>query len=346
MLTTISGKQLYEMFFLKNGRFNKAFYDSLPESNESKKCFKDIYFELFKDFSKKEKKYRLINEIFETPKCPICKKELIFLESKGRFQNHCSLSCAALDPNTKTKYIDTCKKKYGSIDNFNKIKSETYKKTCNEKYGVKSYMLTTEFKEKSNITKHNKYGSKNWNNPNKAKETLKLNSGVKARTNKIKQTILKNYNANSYLEHYYKENERNTQEILDKINNTKRKNNTFNTSKAEEKAFLLLKEKFSDVITQYKTDKYPFVCDFYIPNLDLYIECNFHWTHGGKPFDSNDPECIKLLNLWRNKNTKFYNNAITTWTIRDPKKRETAKKNNINYKEFWNINELKEFIYE
>ena len=32
-----------------------------------------------------------------------------------------------------------------------------------------------------------------------------------------------------------------------------------------------------------KYDRYPFACDFYISSLDLFIECNYHWTHGGKP---------------------------------------------------------------
>ena len=40
-----------------------------------------------------------------------------------------------------------------------------------------------------------------------------------------------------------------------------------------------------DIIRQYKSDLYPFACDFYIPSLDLYIECNYHWTHGNKLYE-------------------------------------------------------------
>ena len=76
----------------------------------------------------------------------------------------------------------------------------------------------------------------------------------------------------------------------------------------------------------------------------MYIECNYHWTHGFRPFCAEDNECIKLLNKWKEGNTKYYNNAITTWTVRDVQKRKVAKENNLNYKEFWNINELKKFI--
>ena len=42
--------------------------------------------------------------------------------------------------------------------------------------------------------------------------------------------------------------------------------------------------------------------------------------------------------------TKFYNNAITTWTIRDVNKRETAKKNNLNWIEFFDASKLIDFI--
>ena len=77
-----------------------------------------------------------------------------------------------------------------------------------------------------------------------------------------------------------------------KANETKRLNGTFNTSKPEEDAYVLLCDHFSkdDVIRQYYSEKYPFNCDFYIKSLDTYIECNFNWTHGGHWFDENNEE--------------------------------------------------------
>lgn len=57
-----------------------------------------------------------------------------------------------------------------------------------------------------------------------------------------------------------------------------------------------------------------------------------------------DDDYILNKFLDKNGNTKYYNNAITTWTVRDVQKRKVAKENNLNYKEFWNINELKKFI--
>lgn len=157
---------------------------------------------------------------------------------------------------------------------------------------------------------------------------------------KIKETFIK---------HYGVDNPWKAKEIKDNLNyklrtthaiETKRKNNSFNTSKEEEKAYNILKERFNTVKRQYKDKRYPYCCDFYIPENDLFIECNFHWTHGKHPFNSDSIEDISLLEEWKFKNTRYYNNAIKTWTIRDVEKRNIAKKNNLNYIEIFNTNEL------
>ena len=112
------------------------------------------------------------------------------------------------------------------------------------------------------------------------------------------------------------------------------------------------KTKFSkdDIKRQYKSKLYPFACDFYIKSLDLYIETNGHWSHGWDhkkclgPFNSNNPEHIKLLNKWKSKDTKYYRNAIKVWTINDILKYKTAKQNKLNYKVFWNLNEVEYWL--
>lgn len=117
---------------------------------------------------------------------------------------------------------------------------------------------------------------------------------------------------------------------------TKKKNNSFNTSEAEEKFYEELLTKYTDktILRRYKCDRYPFYCDFYIPSEDLFIELNAHWTHGGKPYNPNDRECQEKLAKWEEKakTSKFYENAIKTWTERDVKKLQTAKENNLNYR--------------
>lgn len=118
---------------------------------------------------------------------------------------------------------------------------------------------------------------------------------------------------------------------------TKKKNNSFNKSSKEEEFYkYLLNENINKTIyRQYKDiNRYPFYCDFYILEDDLFIELNLHWTHGGRPFDSNDEECLKQLEIWQEKakTSQFYQNAIQTWTVRDVEKQRIAKENNLNYK--------------
>ena len=118
---------------------------------------------------------------------------------------------------------------------------------------------------------------------------------------------------------------------------TRKKNHTFNTSNIEENFYteLLNENKTKTIYRQYKDpERYPFYCDYYIVEDDLFIELNAHWTHGTKPFDPNDEFCQKQLSEWKEKakTSQFYANAIQTWTIRDVEKQKCAKEHNLNYK--------------
>lgn len=117
---------------------------------------------------------------------------------------------------------------------------------------------------------------------------------------------------------------------------TKKKNNSFHTSKPEDDYYNLLCEQYgeNDVIRQYKEDRYPFSCDFYIPSIDLFIEYNGTWTHGGRPYDPNDEDCQKQLTIWQEKakTSNYYKNAISVWTELDVRKLKTAIDNNLNYR--------------
>ena len=130
----------------------------------------------------------------------------------------------------------------------------------------------------------------------------------------------------------------------DKIYQTKKKNSSFNTSKPEQLTKELLQQKFKDIQCQYKDERYLFNCDFYIPQFDLFIECNYHWTHGKEPYNKNNEKHQKIIKLWKSKNTKFYDNAIKTWTKRDVEKLECFKKNNLNFKIFYSHKEFLDWI--
>lgn len=57
----------------------------------------------------------------------------------------------------------------------------------------------------------------------------------------------------------------------------------------------MLKEKFNNVKRNYKSELYPFHCDFYIPEKDLYIEYQGHPGHGNEPFDEQNSYHKQIL---------------------------------------------------
>lgn len=111
----------------------------------------------------------------------------------------------------------------------------------------------------------------------------------------------------------------------------------FGSSKVEELLYVRLCEIFGedDIIRHYKSESYPFKCDFYIKSRDLYIELNAFWMHGFHWYDENSEDDCLLLCDWRQKSGSAWHSAVCTWTIRDMKKREIARKNNLNYVVFW-----------
>lgn len=242
-------------------------------------------------------------------------------------------------------FVNTEKIKQTNIERYgyeyglsNKIVREKIKQTNIERYGVETLLLLDNYRDK---TKHISHESRL-----KAKETSLKHFGKDNYNNReqYKQTCLDKYNVIHYSStDEYKANQSvvmSLPETQQKRYNTMKKNNSFNISNPENEAYNLIKRKYNDVIRQYKSDLYPFACDFYIPSKDIYIECHFHWTHGGRPFDKTNDNDKNMLKIWEHKNTKFYQNAIYTWTCLDVKKRETAKNNNLNFFEFYTILEL------
>lgn len=144
--------------------------------------------------------------------------------------------------------------------------------------------------------------------------------------------------------------------IVEKVNASKRKNGTFCSSNLEYAVKDILVSVFGeyDVFHQYTDSRYPFNCDFYISSQDLFIECNFFWTHGGHFFDESNPDDIKYLDQLKTKaaekrisepNKKnLYENVISVWTEKDPIKRKIAIENKINYVVFWNLKDVEDWI--
>ena len=73
---------------------------------------------------------------------------------------------------------------------------------------------------------------------------------------------------------------------------------------------------------------------------------NDNILQGGNPFNPDDDKDAKRLEVLKqkSKNSKFYKNLMRVWTIKDPLKRETAKKNNLNWLEFFTMQEFENWL--
>ena len=317
--------------------------------------------------------WRIYYHIENRPKCGICGKYTPFDFKNKSYKKYCCASCSAKSIERNNKYNQTCLEKYGHINPLhggigkikkiktwmdkygvdNPSKSELIKnkskQTCLKKYGVEYSFQSDNNKNKSKETKLKRYGDKNFINLEKRKQTCleKYNQEFYFQTDqfkeKSKQTCLEKYGVDNYRKTKENIEKSHLPEAINKCNQTKKENQTYNKSSEEDKSYELLTEKFPDIIRQYRSELYPFNCDFYIPSLNLYIECNYHWTHGGKLYEGTEKD-NQLVQKWKDQNTEYYDNAIKTWTYYDVEKNNIAKQNNLNYIIFWNINELKEWI--
>ena len=293
---------------------------------------------------------------------PLCKNESchkplvgknVFISNNMQCSQYCNGVCVTSAKEVLEKRKQTNLKHFGTewAVQSQKVKSKAAK-TYKKHYGVKHYFQSKAFKDAVIPQWIEKYGV---DNPSKNKDVVK----------KIQRVFMEKYGCISpnqnvnvqmarkmhCIEKYGVDNWMKTEEASklaserkEKEIETKRKNGTLTTSIPENEIFNLLKEKFPNVIRQYRSREYPFYCDFYIPEKNIYIEYNGNWTHGFHPFDRNSEEDSKRLTAMASKNSRYYNKAIYVWTILDPKKRSTAKQNGINFIEFWNIDEVKEWL--
>lgn len=385
----INGKQKRLISILKILNENAEINEYVKNRYTNSSCIKETVYRIINNIENiplcrcgKPLKYNKANNTFNkycSAKCQNSDPEKIKKDKCSKFEKYGDENYNNMEKNKKT-----CLEKYGT-SSF--AKTEEYinktKKTNLEKYGVEWWLQTDTCKNEAKKAKKEKYGDENYNNRNKAKKTTLEKYGVentkqwKGAKEKEKETCLKKYGVTSYTKtKEYKEKSKETsikhfgidnctksetwkekwygnkewvKNKTDSIYNSMIKNNSFKYSKTEKIIFLFLKENYPDVIRQYKESRYPFKCDFYIPTKDLFIEYNGYWTHGGHPFDENNPDDINKLNKWKSKDNKIYKAAIKTWTIKDPLKIKTFNENKLNYIILWydsfkHLDELKEMV--
>lgn len=245
-------------------------------------------------------------------------------------------NCSSKSEIVKEKSKQTCLKRYGVEYSFqSKEMREKSKKTLMSNYGVEYPIQSEIIKEKIKNTMLERYDGENtfvsYVLTVKCKESMMRKYGVT-----YSMQIPKNREYMSYLMSSY--------EMQRRRYNTMKKNHTFNSSSTEEELFIYIKSKFPTVVRQYKDkERYPYFCDFYIPELDYFIELQGYYTHGKHPFNPNSEEDLQLIEQYKERYGPECQ-AITIWSIKDVEKRECAKRNNLNFKEVWSLEDGKNFV--
>lgn len=326
------------------------------------------------NYTNREKFTNTCNEKFGSPS-PFGNKEVIEKSSITKIIRYGNVHFT-----NPTKMTSTKQKRYGSRGYCNPEKSkktklmlygdeyfnnkEKYKETCLLKYGIENAGGTSNSIKKIKETKRERYGDPSYNNheqiirttlqrygvsyllPKNIEESKEkwIHKAIETFPNKIDDIVNNDaYYARHLLEQHTKSIHYGNPNFNNPIkrHRTMKENGSFKCSMEENYAFLYLSLEYPDIVRQYRDEeRYPFNCDFYIPCLDLFIECNFHWTHQDHIYNPNSKEDKELLYSLQHKNGKYYENAGKTWSERDPLKYNTAKKNNLNYKVFWNLKEL------
>jgi hypothetical protein len=195
--------------------------------------------------------------------------------------------------------------------------------TMQKRYGVKYSWESAALRGKAQATMRERYGSTCYVQSDEYKERLD------SIMDKVRQTNMSRYGASVYTQS--DEYKQNVDDIQSRIIATKRQNGVLNTSSVEEHV-----KGFDDFESQYNKDaRYPYLCDFYDKDRDLFIEVNASWTHGYHWYDAeNDANTCKK---WKAKSKKsdYYANALDVFTKRDVEKRECARVNNLNYVTLW-----------
>ena len=252
--------------------------------------------------------------------CLNCEIKTDYLNLTKGYRLFCSKTCCNKSTYHQIKMQNTIIKRYGGLGTASNIINEKIKNTNIQKYGTKNVYASNYGKSKIIQTNLKKYGTQYAFQADVVK-------------NKIVQTSLDRYGTT---------NPANSPEGRKKANITMRVNG--NKSTWEDYFENQCKKLNINYKSNYNLDpRYPFYCDFYLPNTDTFIEINGFWSHGKHFFDENNQNDLKILAKWKKKadqGHRQYINAIDVWTNRDKEKLKCAIKNKLNYIVIWTYTDL------
>lgn len=237
---------------------------------------------------------------------------------------------------TMAKFNLQVRKDLRQLLNYYGIRKSPKQRAKNNKSPKRTHEQYIEYGKKSSITQKESWKNKS----DKEKEEWSKKQKIAHSTDKFKKNISeinKEYNKN--LDSSTKE-ERNKKrsasckkswsnpQLIEKQRATaqrnrdkrKKQNNTCRTLQEQKIFNALLIEYPSTKYDVLVDERYPYHCDFYIQDLDLFIEYQGHPSHGKYPYIENDEKSLneanRLYGQWRdiyiNKDYEKYKKAISS----------------------------------
>lgn len=343
-LMEIDDKYIIDKFWPNKISILKRKLNANLVTDEEKNYLKNRYID---SYSLSESLYRIKYNIVEVPKCPVCGKKIKYNDRIRKYTKYCSISCSAKDEQNILNRKKAIYDKYGC---YAVMKVKNIADKVKEAWKLKSKEEILIIKEKIKETSIQRHGIDNWCGQKKNSQHWKekTKSQIKEITKKRRKACLKHYGVDNYAKtQEWKNHASNISSTVHaKAYVTMKKTHSYlgGTSKAEKKALEMLKQIYPDIIHQYRDNaRYQWNCDFYVPSKDLFIEYQGYYTHGKHPYNKDDEEDRKELERLKHKYGSD-SQAVTIWSIKDVEKRETAKKNNLNYIEFFTLKEVEKYI--
>jgi len=153
----------------------------------------------------KRKVFHYITNCNKIPVCLNCNKEVKYRRLRDGYQPYCSSLCQNSCSISKENWLKSWKKgnsnnehidkrnitileKYGDLESYVIYTNNKKVESCLKKHGVEYVTQTDFYKERRKKTLNEKYGSENYNNPNKTKET-RIYNGTQINDDYIKDFI-------------------------------------------------------------------------------------------------------------------------------------------------------------
>ena len=249
-------------------------------------------------------------------------------------------------------YKKTMLKKEGVTNSWSNGSSgrETYNNTIREKYGVEYVTQNAQVKKKLVATYVENNGGMGRASPSAREaqeQTMLKRYGVKNSMHipEVRAKMIATFKASGKFKSQKTKEKNGTtpKQVAWKGHETKKRNGTYSTNRAEQYVLLKLRSLLGEQVIHLYRDhpNYPWEADFFDPTTETIYEFQGYFTHGGEVYDKNNrvhrkrvKELTKSKDKWASKVT------LRVWTKTDPQKRKAVCKFGLNFVEWFSLKEF------